>query len=84
MNVTSLASGKRTTSTLFLTNERDLCYYLRPPVRKKKTLLQRVVCSRSCSARELLTVVKGLVLRGYTARPEFDRCEGFGFGWIHC
>ena len=80
MNVTSLASGKRTTSTLFLTNSRDRCCYLRPPVRKKKTLLQRVACSRTpriCSARELLTVLKGLVLRGYAARAECDRCEGF-------
>jgi len=71
MNVTSLASGKRTTSTVFLTNARDGCCYLRPPVRKMKTLLQRVVCSRtprSRSARELLTVVKGLVLRGYASK----------------
>ena len=82
MNVTSLASGKRTTNTLFLTNSRDRCCYLRPPVRKKKTLLQCAVCSRS--ARELLTVVKGLDLRGYAATAGCDHCEGFGFAWIRC
>jgi len=47
------------------------------------TIVKDLVCVDRLLGRNV-TVVKALVLCGYAARAECDRCEGFGFAWIHC
>jgi len=52
-------------------------------LRRVVTVVKALLCVNTLLGRNV-TIVKALVLCGYTARAECDRCEGFGFAWIHC